>query len=325
MRSTIEDIRQPILSELMLFENALQDICQTDNGQLAEVLSHIFTKKGKQLRPILVLLSAKLIREVNDKSIQTAVALELLHTASLVHDDVVDNSPLRRGQASVQAQWSNKVAVLTGDFLLSKVISIISGLRNTQILSLVSDLGMSLSSGELLQLHAKGDMWITEQDYYKMIGQKTATLFAACCEAGAISAGASARQTKAIKTFGKYLGMCFQLKDDALDYSDLEDIGKQTMSDIRDGKATLPLLISLQRAPQSEAQYIRDLAQAATLSDAAEQEIKSFVLRYDGLRYTYHRMEYYKDKALEALSIFHSSRTLDALKQTLDYAISRIY
>ena len=325
MKNTIEDIRQPICQELQQFNEALREICKTDNQLLSEVLSYTFAKQGKQLRPIIVLLCAKLVREVNNKTIGTAVALELLHTASLVHDDVVDNSRLRRGQESIQAHWNNKVAVLTGDYLLSKVISIISSLRNTQILNIVAELGMSLSSGELLQLHSKGDMWISEQEYYRMIEQKTATLFAACSEAGAVSAGATEKQTKAIKAFGKYLGMCFQLKDDAFDYSDLEDIGKRTMSDIRDGKATLPLLISLQRAPEMEAQYIRDLAQNSNLSDAAEQEIKSFVLRYDGLRYTYHRMEYYKQKALEAISIFHDSRTLDALKKTLDYTISRMY
>ncbi len=315
-------IKQSIAPFFQHFEEAYCNALTTSNPLLQQVLNHIAAGCGKQLRPMIVLLAAQKAHGINDKTIQTAVALELLHTATLVHDDVVDNSPLRRGMPSVQAQWTNKVAVLTGDFLLSKVISLISNLRNLQILNIISDLGMTLSSGEILQLHQKDGMWITEDDYFAIIEQKTARLFSACAEAGAASSGATMRQLTAMRQFGHHLGICFQLKDDALDYSDNEDIGKPTLQDIRDGKVTLPLLKAMERASAEERLYIRHLAESE-MTFETENEIKSFVLRYDGLRYTYKMMEHHRQKALAALSIFHDdNRALIAL---LDYAIARVY
>ncbi len=315
-------IKQSVAPFFQHFEEAYRNALTTSNPLLQQVLNHIAAGCGKQLRPMIVLLAAQKAHGINDKTIQTAVALELLHTATLVHDDVVDNSPLRRGMPSVQAQWTNKVAVLTGDFLLSKVISLISNLRNLQILNIISDLGMTLSSGEILQLHQKDGMWITEDDYFAIIEQKTARLFSACAEAGAASSGATMRQLTAMRQFGHHLGICFQLKDDALDYSDNEDIGKPTLQDIRDGKVTLPLLKAMERASAEERLYIRHLAEGE-MTFETENEIKSFVLRYDGLRYTYKMMEHHRQKALAALSIFHDdNRALIAL---LDYAIARVY
>ena len=299
----------------------------SDNARLNEVLDYIHSKAGKQLRPIVVLLSAQLCRGVTDKTIQTAVALELLHNASLVHDDHLDSSPMRRGAKSVQAKWSNKVAVLVGDYMLARVINTITEIHNSQILNIVASLGMALSSGELLQLHANSSMWISEEQYFKIITQKTAYLFAACAEAGAESSAATMRQTTALREFGKHLGICFQLKDDIFDYSDADEIGKPTMSDIRDGTCTLPLLISLQRAPKAEAEYIKQLAEdlCQDLTDPvnAEQEIKSFVLRYDGVRYAAARMAEHKKSAVTALSVFRESRTKEALLSLLDYAVNR--
>ena len=309
-----QDIRKVIQSEFRLYEEAFAQSLQTDNRFLAEVLDYIHSKRGKQLRPIMVLLSAALCRGVTDKTLQTAVALELMHTASLIHDDVVDNSPMRRGSESVHAQWTNKIAVLVGDYILTRVIHILAELRNTTILNIVSNMGAALTSGELLQLHSGQSMWISEEQYNKVIEQKTACLFAACSEAGAASTGATMRQMTAMKQFGLHLGMCFQLKDDVLDYSDIEDIGKPTMNDIRDGKATLPLLISLQRAPKEEAEHIREIAEALALKSPhidpfeVEQEIKSFVLRYEGIRYAHQEMEKHRKKALAALSIFPENK-----------------
>ena len=255
------------------------------------------------------------------------MALELLHNASLVHDDVVDSSPMRRGAKSVQAKWSNKVAVLVGDYMLARVISAITEIHNSQILNIVAGLGMALSSGELLQLHANQSMWISEEQYFRIITQKTAYLFAACAEAGAESSAATMRQTTALREFGKHLGICFQLKDDIFDYSDAEEIGKPTMSDIRDGKCTLPLLISLVRAPKAEADQIKQLAedlyQDITDPVNAEQEIKSFVLRYDGVRYTAARMAEHKKSAVQALSVFRDSPAKSSLLALLDYAVNR--
>ena len=325
-----QDIRKVIQSEFRLYEEAFAQSLQTDNRFLAEVLDYIHSKRGKQLRPIMVLLSAALCRGVTDKTLQTAVSLELMHTASLIHDDVVDNSPIRRGSESVHAQWTNKIAVLVGDYILTRVIHILAELRNTTILNIVSNMGAALTSGELLQLHSGQSMWISEEQYNKVIEQKTACLFAACSEAGAASTGATMRQMTAMKQFGLHLGMCFQLKDDVLDYSDIEDIGKPTMNDIRDGKATLPLLISLQRAPKEEAEHIREIAEALALKSPhidpfeVEQEIKSFVLRYEGIRYAHQEMEKHRKKALAALSIFPDNKYKECLVALLGYAISRV-
>ncbi len=327
---SIQEIRKPIAKDFHQFESAFEKILSSENKLLNDVLVYIHSKRGKQLRPQLVLLSAAVCRGVTDKSIQTAVALELLHTSTLVHDDVVDDSPTRRGDQAVHARWNNKVAVLVGDYMLAEVIRIVSEIRNVKILNIVAGMGQALSSGELLQLHNGESMWISEEQYYSVIEQKTARLFAACMEAGAESTGATQRQTSALREFGLQLGMCFQLKDDILDYSDSEEIGKPTMNDIRDGKATLPLLISLARAPREEADSIRALAEGLAIGAAhvdvadAEQTIKAFVLRYDGVRYAYQQMQKHKKKGMEALAVFHASPAKLSLLALLDYSINRM-
>ena len=325
-----QDIRKVILADFRQYEEVFARTLHSEDSLLAQVLDYIHSKRGKQLRPILVMLSAALCRGITDKTIQTAVALELMHTASLVHDDVVDDSPLRRGSEAVHTLWTNKIAVLVGDYLLTRVMHILAELRSVTILNITSEMGAALTSGELLQLHSGQSMWISEEQYNKGIEKKTAYLFAACSEAGAASTGATMRQMTAMKQFGMHLGMCFQLKDDVLDYSDAEDIGKPTMNDIRDGKATLPLLISLQRATKEEAEHIRELAESLANKSAhidpfeAEQEIKSFVLRYDGIRYAHQEMEKHRKKAIAALSIFPDNKYKESLIALLGYAISRV-
>lgn len=324
------DFRNSIQSEFLLFEKAFSTTLSSDNPLIDNVLDYIHTKRGKQLRPILVMLSAAICKGVTDKTINTAVALELLHTASLVHDDVVDNSPTRRGTNAVHAQWTNKIAILVGDYMLAKVIGLLAEIRNTSILSIVSEVGAALSSGELIQLHNGESMWISEEQYLTVIKHKTAHLFAACCEAGAVSSGATAKQSSALRNFGMYLGLCFQLKDDVFDYSDAEDLGKPTMNDLQDGKATLPIIISLQRATKEEANHIKELAEALASKSPhidqfeAEQEIRSFVLRYNGMRYAYQLMDKYREKAIEALASFPENKYKESLVALLDYSIQRM-
>lgn len=319
---TILDIRRPIEQEFHTYEKLYASTLVSDNPLLHDVLNYISTKQGKQLRPQLVLLAAKLCRGVTEKTLKTAVALELMHNASLVHDDVVDASPYRHGSESIQERWTNKVAVLVGDYLLSVIMNILVDLRHSRIMSIVSNMAKNLSSGEMLQLYHKGSMWIDEHCYYQIIEQKTARLFAACMEAGAESSGCTMRQATALRDFGLHLGMCFQIKDDVLDYSDSEEIGKPTMSDIRDGKVTLPLLIALNRAPKDEAQALKiRLEQQLTIP---EDDVRSFVLRYDGIGYAYQQMQKHKQKAVEALKCFHDSQAKSSLLQLLDYSINRL-
>lgn len=321
----------PIQSEFRLFDQAFSKVLSSSNPLIDNVLDYIHTKRGKQLRPILVILSAAICKGVTDKTINTAVSLELLHTASLIHDDVVDNSPIRRGSKSIHEQWNNKIAILVGDYLLAQVIGLLAEIRNTSILSIVSEVGASLSSGELIQLHDGESMWIDEKQYLRVIEHKTAHLFAACCEAGAVSSGVKTKQSTALKNFGMYLGLCFQLKDDVFDYSDIEDLGKPTMNDLQDGKATLPIIISLQRAPKQEADYIKNLAESMASKSPhinlfeAEQEIRSFILKYDGIRYAYQMMERFRKKAVNALSAFPDNKYKESLISLLDYAIQRMH
>ena len=325
IENDLKEVRQLLEKEMSLPRELLlgENDHPVEGDLLREVLTYLLTTHGKQLRMQLVLLAAAACHGVSDKSRQTALALELLHTASLVHDDVVDASPIRRGQQSVQERWTNRIAVLAGDYLLSRVIAIIGDLRNVRIWQVVSALGQALARGELFQLHANQSMWISEQTYFRIIGGKTASLFAACMEAGAESSGASRHQVSVLRNFGWHLGMCFQLKDDVLDYSDSEQLDKPTMNDLRAGNATLPLLISLQRAPKDEADAIRLLAEQP-LNNTSEERIRNFVMRYDGVAYAYRKMAEYRDEAAALLQgTFHDSPVRRSLLALLEYAMQR--
>lgn len=308
----------------------MEQALRADNKLQQEVLRYVGSRRGKQLRPLLVLLAAQVCNPITDKTLRSAVALELLHTASLIHDDVVDSSDTRRGVASVHAKWTNKIAVLIGDYMLAKVIGLIAEVRNIRILEIVSRLGKSLSSGEMVQLHVGQSMWINEERYMEVIEQKTAQLFQACAEAGAESSGGTPRQRAALREYGRLLGLCFQIRDDIFDYSDLEELGKPTMSDLCDGKVTLPLIESLRRAPHNEAEHIRALgemlaAHSETINvEKAQQEIKAFVMRFKGEEYAVQLMHSYKKQATEALSVFHDCEEKKSLLALLDYAINRV-
>ena len=334
--SSLADIRQPIEAHWKHYEKVLHESLRADDKIQQKVLDYIAARSGKQLRPLLVLLCAQICNPVTDKTLRSAVALEMLHNASLVHDDVVDNSDTRRGQPAVHAQWTNKVAILTGDYMLAKVIGLVAEVRNIRILEIVSQLGRSLSSGEMLQLHVGQSMWIDEERYLKVIDQKTAHLFQACAEAGAESAGCTPKQRKALRDYGRLLGLCFQIKADIFDYSDLAEIGKPTMSDLRDGKVTLPLIDALRRAPKEEAEHIKQLGERLiegqegntprTKEEQARilEEIKAFVLRFKGDEYAVQKMLEYKKQATEALSVFRDSPEKKSLLALLDYAINRV-
>ncbi len=330
--ASISDIRQPIESEWKRYEKVLHETLRADDKVQQRVLDYILSQRGKQFRPLVVLLCAQICNPITDKSLRSAVALDLLHNASLVHDDVVDNSDMRRGQPAVHTQWTNKVAVLMGDYMLAKVIGLVAEVRNIRILEIVSSLGQSLSTGEVLQLHYGASMWIDEAQYMRIIDQKTAQLFQACAEAGAESAGCTQRQRTALREYGRLLGLCFQIKDDIFDYSDLEEIGKPTMSDLRDGKVTLPLIEALRRAPQDEAEAIKAKGEWLVAKEERDQkeeakvleEVKSFVMRFKGDEYAVQRMLDYKKQATEALNVFRDSAEKRSLLGLLDYAINRV-
>ena len=248
----IAAIKQPVIRDFERFEELFKAAFQSENQQLTEIYSYVLTNVGKQVRPTLTLLCSKLCGQITDMALQAAVALELMHTASLLHDDVVDEAKERRGNPSVYAQWGNKTAILSGDYLLAASFLVITTINNSRIWNILAKVGKLLAEGELLQLNKADGETVSETHYFKVIGSKTAALFSACTEVGAISAGADEHSVKLIREFGENLGLGFQIKDDIFDYSDSNLIGKPTGNDLREGKITLPLIYALKHATDEE-------------------------------------------------------------------------
>ena len=267
-------IKRPIEGDLNEFSALFNDALSHSNGLLASVLEHIKKRTGKQMRPILILLIAKSYGKISYVTQRSAVGLELLHTASLVHDDVVDDSEERRGQKSVNAEYNNKVAVLVGDYLLSTALLNVSLTNNDLIVQNLAELGRILASGEILQLSNITNTEISESLYYQVIEQKTAALFESCCAIGALSAEASQEQIEKAKKFGHELGIIFQIKDDIFDYYDSEEIGKPTGNDMAEGKLTLPAIFAL-NSTHNEEMY--KIARKVKNHDVSPDEIKQLV------------------------------------------------
>lgn len=316
-------IKSPISEELEDFKELFESSLSSSNLLLNSVIAHIRQKNGKMMRPILVLLSAKLYGNVCPATLHAAVSLELLHTASLVHDDVVDESTERRGQLSVNAIFNNKVAVLSGDFLLATALVQVAMTRNHDIVGVVSALGCDLADGELLQLSNVSNPQFSETVYFDVIRKKTAVLFAACTKAGALSVGADAEKVEQARLFGEYIGLCFQIKDDIFDYSDSKEIGKPTGNDMSEGKLTLPALHVLNTVKD---EAMRALAVRIKNGEAASDEIArlvEFTKRQGGIEYALQTMYAYKEKALSLLASMPDTDVKAALAAYLDYVVER--
>ncbi len=316
-------IKSPISEELEDFKELFESSLSSSNLLLNSVIAHIRQKNGKMMRPILVLLSAKLYGNVCPATLHAAVSLELLHTASLVHDDVVDESTERRGQLSVNAIFNNKVAVLSGDFLLATALVQVAMTRNHDIVGVVSALGRDLADGELLQLSNVSNPQFSETVYFDVIRKKTAVLFAACTKAGALSVGADAEKVEQARLFGEYIGLCFQIKDDIFDYSDSKEIGKPTGNDMSEGKLTLPALHVLNTVKD---EAMRALAVRIKNGEAASDEIArlvEFTKRQGGIEYALQTMYAYKEKALSLLAYMPDTDVKAALATYLDYVVER--
>ncbi len=318
----IDDITKPILQEFRQYEQMLTQTFDSDNPLLKDVLHYLNRKKGKQLRPIIILLAAKICGKITKNTLLSAVSLELLHTASLVHDDVVDTTMERRGKPSVNAQWNNKIAILAGDYILSNSLETAIDTQDLKLISVIAKIGKSLSGGELLQLSGVQCGILSEQDYFRIIRQKTAQLFIVCVEAGAISAQGTETQLKVLKQFGEHLGLCFQIKDDIFDFSD-GDIGKPTMNDIRDGKITLPLIKALQTAPESRREEIEEIIKSRDFSAGNLTVIKNFVQLFNGIEQSIAVMHEQRNQARQTLDFFPESEAKKALLLLLDYTIER--
>lgn len=294
------------------------------DGLLSQALTHIRKRAGKRMRPMLILLMARNYGLVTDVTQNAALGLELLHTASLVHDDVVDESGERRGQASVNATYNNQVAVLVGDYLLSTALLRVARTQNLTIVEYLSELGRTLAGGEILQLSNIQNQEISEDVYYQVIKQKTAALFEACCAMGALSAGASAEEIDAAKTFGRNLGIIFQIRDDIFDYYDSPEIGKPTGNDMAEGKLTLPVIYAVNN---SELPSIKALARKVKDRTVTADEIAvlvDYTKTHGGIEYAERRMDDFRREA-QAFIDAHvpDEEVKDALKAYLDYVIER--
>ena len=278
-------IKRPITGDLNDFSKLFSDALSHSNGLLASVLEHIKKRTGKQMRPILILLIAKNYGKISYVTQHSAVVLELLHTASLVHDDVVDESAERRGQKSVNAQYNNKVAVLVGDYLLSTALLNVSLTHNDLIVQNLAELGRTLAKGEILQLTNIDNRDLSEDVYYQVIEQKTAALFESCCAIGALSANASPEQIELAKKFGHNLGIIFQIKDDIFDYYDSNEIGKPTGNDMAEGKLTLPAIYALNSTANETMLNIARKVKDGNVSQDEIKQLVDFTKEYGGIDY----------------------------------------
>ena len=316
-------IAKPIERELQQFITYYRDSIHSENTHIQGIIDHITKSDGKKIRPILLLLAAKSCGTINEITYNSAVTIELLHTASLIHDDVVDESSLRRGNPSVNAVFDNKVAVLVGDFFLSTALikSVLTG--NIDLISNISDLGRNLSEGELSQLYIAKEISFNEADYYNVIQKKTASLLSVSMKIGALSVGASVEDVARFARLGEYLGICFQLRDDIFDYFG-DDIGKPTGNDIREGKVTLPLIYALNRASELQRNHYLEILKRQ-LDEQEIQELIVFAKENGGVEYTYQSMKSYSQKATDLIEEMPDSPVKEALFAAIDYVVDRKY
>lgn len=310
--------------ELKTFEQRFEEAVKSKTALLDRIMKFIIKRKGKQMRPMFVLLSAKLHGEINEKTYRAAALVELLHTATLVHDDVVDESLERRGFFSINAIWKNKIAVLVGDYLLSKGLLLSTGNDDFEHLHILSDAVKQMSEGELLQIEKSRKLNLDEAVYFEIIRGKTASLLSSACGVGAYSATGDKAITEKMKLFGEKAGIAFQIKDDLFDYGK-EDVGKPTGNDIKEKKLTLPLIYTLNNI---EAAKRRELIYIIKNENKNPQKVKQVidtVVQFGGIRYAEEKMNQYRDEALAILREFKDSEVRTALEQLVRYTTDRKY
>lgn len=319
----IELIKQPVAKELEEFRTLFEDSLSSTDPLLGEVLSYVKKRSGKMMRPILVMLMAKLFGTLNDSTFHAALSLELLHTASLIHDDVVDESNERRGQSSVNAIYNNKVSVLVGDYMLATSLKHAAHTGKVELVELVACLGQELSEGEILQLGNTGKEDFAEDTYFDIIRKKTAALFKASAESGAVSVDASPEDAMKAALFGEMIGIAFQIKDDIFDYFESPELGKPTGNDMLEGKLTLPALYVLNKLHDAS---LKELALRIRALRASKEEIAQFVetvKKEGGIEYATRKMYEFREKALSLLPVSTDEAIRTSLTAYIDYVIER--
>lgn len=323
MKYKSKDIKEVIGTELKQFNKEFDRSMKSNIPLLNIVTNYILKRKGKQIRPILVFLSAKLIGEVNRSTHVAATLMEIVHTATLIHDDVIDDAHERRGFLSINALWKSKIAVLLGDYMLSKSLQIAVENKEYEIMEITNDSVQEMIKGELLQLQKTRKLNITEEEYFSIIEKKTATLLAACTGSGARSVTTDKSVVDKMKLFGRYIGIAFQIKDDLFDYEKDSSTGKPAGNDIQEKKLTLPLIHSLYNADKKERKEIIKLINKKSSKRDTYQRVIQFVHKHNGVEYTRDKMIEYKEKSLEVLVQFDDNESRKTLEKLVNYIVER--
>ena len=322
MALQLKEIQAPIASEMIDFEEKFRSFMKSKVFLLDKIMSYIVKRKGKQMRPMFVFLTAGACGQITDRTYRGASLIELLHTATLVHDDVVDDSNFRRGFFSINALWKNKIAVLVGDYLLSRGLLLSVDHEDFDLLKIVSEAVREMSEGELLQMAKARNLDITEEIYYDVIRQKTASLIASCCAVGAASSGASLQTIQKMKEFGLNVGMAFQIKDDLFDYGTSE-IGKPLGIDIKEKKMTLPLIYALSKASNGDRRRIKSIVKSNRQTNKKVQEVIDYVKQSGGIEYAKEVMQGYYQKSREVLLDLPETAYRQSLLDLVQFTIER--
>jgi octaprenyl-diphosphate synthase len=321
--TSAKDILKPFKSDIATFQDYFKKSMKSNLRIVDEVAKYLVRHKGKQLRPMMVIVSARTLSEPSEGSYLAAVVVELLHTATLVHDDVVDDAEIRRGFHTINKIWRNKISILMGDYLLAKSLIIATEIGNLELMNIIANVAKSMSKGELLQIQKSRKLNITEEEYFQLIKDKTASLISACCELGAMTTNANDGQREALKNFGLNLGVAFQIKDDLLDYQSNSGIlGKPTAHDLKDKKITLPLLYAFQKSSLSDRKrVIHQLKNGVKRKEITQ--IIDFIKTHDGINRAEQKAEYFKNQAISHLNFLPDTKARNVLTDLAEFVVKR--
>lgn len=322
---TINDIQNNISAELSALNDIIEDTLRSSSPLMQQVVQNFLRAKGKQIRPILVILSGKYFGEVSKPVLYAGAAIELLHNASLIHDDVIDESRERRGLPTINRVWDNHIAVLVGDFFVSGALHCAEFTKDFRVITAMSSLGRALSLGEIEQIDNARSRSVDEETYLNIIRKKTASLFCSCVQVGGFAAGAPEEQLRDLMAYAELLGICFQIKDDIFDYFDNKEVGKPTGNDLREGKMTLPLIYALSKTDAPRHSEMVELSRKDILEPNDIATLIEYAKEQGGIDYAYSRMEQLKQQADEIISRLPHSESLDDFRMIFSYIISRRY
>lgn len=320
---TIKDIQNSIQKELSGLNAIIEETLRSSSPLMQQVVHNFLQTKGKQIRPILVILSGKYFGDVTDRVLHAGAAIELLHNASLIHDDVIDESRERRGRPTINRVWDNHIAVLVGDFFVSGALHCAEFTKDFRVITAMSSLGRALSLGEIEQIDNARSRSVDERTYLEIIRKKTASLFCSCVEVGGYAAGAPEEQLRTLMQYAEMLGLCFQIKDDIFDYFDNKEVGKPTGNDLREGKMTLPLIYALSRTDAPRHEEMVALSHKDILDTDDIATLIAYAKEQGGIDYAYARMEEIKQEADALITTLPYSESLDSFRLIFDYIIAR--